>query len=75
VPKMSETWQGFSMDSAANLLSFSRATHTNDLGNHSNGYGHSKQHSCGDLADCRKLDSSTASKLRNGFRINVDYDF
>jgi hypothetical protein len=34
------------MDSTGNLLSFSMPTHTHDSGNHSNGYGHSKDNPC-----------------------------
>jgi hypothetical protein len=39
---MCETWRGLIKDFATNLLSLSTPTHTQDLNNHNDGYGHPK---------------------------------
>jgi hypothetical protein len=73
--KTSKSWWGLITDFAASLLSFSTPTHTHDFDNHSNGYGCLKYSARAELADCRKSDSLTASKLGFDFRIDENCDF
>jgi hypothetical protein len=50
-------------------------TQTHNLGNHSNGYGHSKIALVWSFSGLPESDSSTVLKLENGFELDKDYDF
>jgi hypothetical protein len=55
---MHESWQHLFTDSADNFLSFPMPTHTNDFGNHNDGYGHLKTAFARSSADSQKSQSS-----------------
>jgi hypothetical protein len=74
-PKISETWRGLIMDSAANLLGISTPNHTHDFSNHSDGYVHSKAALVQSVSGQPEIQFFNGFKLRNGFRIDEDYDF
>jgi hypothetical protein len=58
-PKMGEPWRRFITDSTVNLLIFSTLTHTHDIDNHNNGYGHLKTADVRSSVDYHKTEPST----------------
>jgi hypothetical protein len=74
-PKNHESWRGLFMHSIDHLTSFTAPTHTHVFSNHSNGYDHLKTANVRSFMDCRKTDSSTASKLGFDFGIDENFDF
>jgi hypothetical protein len=74
-PKKRESWRGLFTDYVDQLTSFHVPTCTHIFGNHSNGYGHLKTADMRSFVDCRKSDSSTASKLGFDFRNDENCDF
>jgi hypothetical protein len=74
-PKKRVSWQGLFTDSIDHLTSFSVPTHTHVFGNHNNGYGHLQTADVRSFVDCRKPDSSMASKHGFNFGNNENYDF
>jgi hypothetical protein len=63
VPDFIKSWWGLFTDSIANLLRFSMPTHTHDVGNDNDGYGHLKIAFVRSLADCQKTVSLTVWNL------------